>query len=202
MDCNYNTDYGISAMSRKESFDAPARGWGRWGERGVPHKGWFCVDVEDVGKHYETCEMCERAEVRYVHVMRHPSYGGELRVGIKCAENMEQNYTAAKKREQDARNRSARRNRFPSLKGWRRSTNGNRYITLPDGFWVCVYRYRTGQFGFIYRKSRAADKEYGRGAYRTEEEAQLAAFDLHEERAQVKKDGSIPRLRDLTAAVP
>jgi hypothetical protein len=72
---------------------------GRWSRPGVPHRGWSCVDVEDLGEPNEICEMCEQAEVRYVHVMQHAEWEGELRVGCICAGRMEQDYKRAVERE-------------------------------------------------------------------------------------------------------
>jgi hypothetical protein len=64
------------------------RGLGKWRTRGVPHKGWTCTHVYDVyddDDELKTCEMCEHAAIRYVHVMRHQDYEGELEVGEICA---------------------------------------------------------------------------------------------------------------------
>lgn len=33
---------------------------GEWAQCGVPHKGWTCVDIEDLGEPSAVCEMCER----------------------------------------------------------------------------------------------------------------------------------------------
>jgi hypothetical protein len=73
--------------------------YGKWSERGVPHKGWVFVAMEDVEDDLVTCEMCETAQVRFVHIMRHEQYQGELRVGCICAERMEEDYTGPRKRE-------------------------------------------------------------------------------------------------------
>jgi hypothetical protein len=70
-----------------------------WSRPGVPHRGWSCVDVEDLGEPSEVCEMCEQAQLRYVHVMRHPEWEGELRVGCVCAGRMEEDYKRAVQRE-------------------------------------------------------------------------------------------------------
>ena len=56
---------------------------------GVPHKGWFCVDLEDLGDILGTCEMCETQSIRYVHHMEHHDYPDVLGVGRVCAEKME-----------------------------------------------------------------------------------------------------------------
>src|SRR5262245_34229311 len=85
--------------------------FGDWSKVGVPHKGWICIDMEDQGDDLVTCEMCETAQVRYVHVMRNERWPGELRVGCVCAERMEEDASAAKEREA----RFKRRFRNPKL---------------------------------------------------------------------------------------
>jgi hypothetical protein len=47
---------------------------GKWSQSGVPHKGWLCIEIEDLGSPDLTCEMCESREIRYVHHMQHDSY--------------------------------------------------------------------------------------------------------------------------------
>ncbi len=54
---------------------------GKWSVPGIPHKGWHCVDIEDLGSPQETCEMCESMSIRYAHRMEHPDYPGSLLVG-------------------------------------------------------------------------------------------------------------------------
>lgn len=54
---------------------------GKWSDPGVPHKGWSCVGIEDLGEPSQTCEMCESIDIRCAHVMSHPDYPGELAVG-------------------------------------------------------------------------------------------------------------------------
>jgi hypothetical protein len=56
--------------------------------------------MHDRGDDWKVCEMCETADVRFVHVMTHPDYAeGELRVGCVCAGNMEQDLEGAELRE-------------------------------------------------------------------------------------------------------
>ena len=72
----------------------------KWYRTDVPHKGWTLVRVEDVMEGmdgcdeslYETCEMCGKEEIRYVHVLTHPEYEGQIRVGCVCAEKMTDDY--------------------------------------------------------------------------------------------------------------
>ena len=72
----------------------------RWDNPGVPHKGWTLICVEDLGEdvsgdeeiEYETCEMCHNERIRYVHILTHPEYPGEIRVGCDCACKMTEDY--------------------------------------------------------------------------------------------------------------
>jgi hypothetical protein len=89
-------------MSEQEFI---ARGFGKWSQRGVPHKGWTCTEVYDLDDDRVTCEMCESAEVRYVHVMKHPQWQGYLEVGCICAGNMEQDLIGAELREKEFKRR-------------------------------------------------------------------------------------------------
>jgi hypothetical protein len=84
-----------------------SRGFGKWSQRGVPHRGWTCIAMEDQGDDWKLCEMCEHVDVRFIHVMTHPDFDGDLRVGCICAGNMEQDVAGAELRE----------------KVWRRSQN-------------------------------------------------------------------------------
>jgi len=72
--------------------------YGLWAKPGVPHKGWVCADVEDLGEPDATCEMCERMTIRYVHHMTHADHA-PLAVGCVCAGHMEGDLAAAKGRE-------------------------------------------------------------------------------------------------------
>ena len=61
---------------------------GKWSIPGVPHEGWTCTSVEDLGAPDEVCEMCETQDIRYVHHMEHPDYPETLAVGSDCAEHL------------------------------------------------------------------------------------------------------------------
>lgn len=71
---------------------------GKWSVAGVPHKGWICVDIEDLGEPSSECEMCESQTIRYVHHMQHPDYPGVLQVSCVCAGHMEGNLAASRAR--------------------------------------------------------------------------------------------------------
>jgi hypothetical protein len=100
---------------------------GRWSQLGVPHKGWTCVAMEDVGDDLVICEMCGFAEVRYVHVMTHEAWSEELRVGYVCASHMEQDYVGVKEREARFHSYIGRRGRWLTRQ-WRRSSKGNEFL--------------------------------------------------------------------------
>src|SRR5262249_43091375 len=78
---------------------------GNWSRPGVPHKGWVCIDVYDVGSDLYTCEMCEFAQVRFVHVMTNERWPEQLSVGCHCAGRMEEDAAAAVEREHRLKSR-------------------------------------------------------------------------------------------------
>lgn len=157
---------------------AISRQWGKWGQSGVPHKGWMCVDHFDLGPDdMQTCAMCERMEIRFVHVMRHPSYPGDLECGCVCAGHMEEDLATARRREASMRKTAKRRQSFPSLKGWSISQKGNPWIKH-EGWHVVVFPRRGG---FCVRYSRDGQEgTFLSGVFPSEHEAKLAAFDAVE----------------------
>lgn len=172
-------------MDESSERQAVARGWGKWGQAGVPHKGWHCIDMDDLGPdrdHWQTCEMCETMEIRYAHVMRHPDYPTQLTCGCVCAGNMEQNLTAARRREALMKNDLKRRNAFPRLKEWRLSQKGNPWIQR-DGWNVTIFPRGNG---FKAVLSRGKDKIFLPKIFPSVEEAKLAAYDtMHSSEAGV-----------------
>ncbi|MQT13074.1 hypothetical protein [Segnochrobactrum spirostomi] len=69
--------------------------FGKWSMPGVPHKGWTCIDIEDLGAPDAVCEMCERQDIRYVPAMQHADYPEILHCGCICAGHMEANVERA-----------------------------------------------------------------------------------------------------------
>jgi hypothetical protein len=148
---------------------------GKWSLPGIPHKGWTCVSVEDLESPEAVCEMCEVQEIRYVHHMTHPRHPDTLAVGCVCAEKMEDDYDAPRRRERNLRNAAQRRSRWLSRK-WKTSRKGNPYINT-GGFNITIFRGSDGGFG-----GRIADRQSGEAItssrrYSTEDQAKLAAFD-------------------------
>jgi len=152
-----------------------AAGRGKWSQPGVPHLGWQCVDIEDLGELLQECEMCETQSIRYVHYMEHPSYPKVLKVGCVCAGNMEGNRAAADGREAEMRSRAGKRTRWLSRR-WRVSEKGNHWIRA-DGYRVTVYKRGAGWAATV---SDVNDSfvEHSRTHYATRDLAKLAAFDF------------------------
>ena len=121
-----------------------ARQTGKWSQPGVPHKGWICIDIEDLGEPSATCEMCETQEIRYVHHMQHPQYPEVLGCGCVCAGHMEGDYEGARQRETVMRNASARRRKWLT-RDWRVSRGGNPFLNVA-GYNVVVYPAKAGAF--------------------------------------------------------
>ena len=58
-----------------------------WNNPNVPHSGWVCTGITDLGAPSGICQMCGHQIIRYVHHMIHPNYRS-LGVGCICAGKM------------------------------------------------------------------------------------------------------------------
>jgi hypothetical protein len=153
----------------------------------VPHRGWTCIAIDDLGQPSQTCEMCEAQPVRYVHTMEHPEHPDTLDVGCVCAGNMEQDYAAAKHREDEFKRHHKQRSKWLQRSGWQFSAAGDQFITT-RGFSIAVYQYGTYWTGrIIYRKTNW--KVCAKHRYRTSDQVKLAAFDAMLRMQQRIKDG-------------
>jgi hypothetical protein len=141
-----------------------------WRSSGVPHRGWVCIDVEDLGEPEGNCDMCE-TEIRYVHVMRHPQ-SGDIRVGCICAGHMERDYAAPLDRERRLKNRSKRRERWLTRR-WLESRAGNYRLRL-EGRLFGVFR--DPDYPGLW-KGRIDDM-FGRKRFATPDAVKLALFDF------------------------
>ena len=148
---------------------------GKWSQPNVPHRGWNCISVEDLGSPDEICEMCETQEIRYVHFMKHPDYERVLGVGCVCAERMEEDYVRPKRRENELRNAAGRKRRWLARK-WRISAKGNAYLNV-DGINITVFQKRDGTWGGRLQNRMSGRKVDSQRIYASEDEAKLAAFD-------------------------
>lgn len=159
-------------MLSEEELVAHRRG--KWSALSVPHKGWHCVDVEDLGAPQQECEMCESQTIRYVHHMEHPDYPEVLAAGCVCAGHMEGSLTAARNRESSMRSRTAKRARWLDRK-WKVSAKGNPTIKA-DGFRVTVYQRGSG-YGATIAAVDGSTLQHARRNYPSQDQAKLAAFD-------------------------
>lgn len=149
---------------------------GKWSVAGLPHKGWSCVDVSDLGEPSKICEMCESAEVRFVHIMEHKDFPGALEVGCVCAEHMENDYVRPRRREKRLR-AAARRRKAWASKTWKVSFKGNQYINL-EGFNIVIVPSggRPLRWRILVTNRQTNRSRPGRLSYETIEQAKHAAL--------------------------
>jgi hypothetical protein len=148
---------------------------GKWSLPDVPHKGWSCEGIEDIGAPDAICEMCERQEIRYVHTMFHLDYEGLLDVGCVCAEKMENDYVGPRARERALKSASKRRSNWLD-RHWRTSAQGNSFINT-DGFNIVIFQNADGSWGGTISERSTARSVNAKRRYETETKAKLAAFD-------------------------
>lgn len=104
-----------------------------WKRDDVPHEGWYCIDIIDLGEPVGTCQMCGHQIIRYVHKMKHDNYPRIIGAGCVCAGRMQGNVEAAQKRESEYKNWLSRRQTFINSTR-QRSKNGNEYIKYNGKF--------------------------------------------------------------------
>ena len=146
---------------------------GKWSEVSVPHKGWFCTGVDDLGEPSQICEMCNSAEVRYVHYMQHNAWPEVLAVGCVCAEHMSEDYVRPKQIEKGLRTLTSRRKTW-DRKNWKTSQRGNLYLSI-EGFVLAIIKQDHG-FCIIVAKKNTSKPTFGRRLYPNIEAAKHAAL--------------------------
>jgi len=161
-------------MPSEEELVAHRRG--KWSMVGVPHKGWVCVDIEDLGEPQAECEMCESQTIRYVHHMEHPDYPDSLAVGCVCSGHMEGSLAAARDREASMRSRTSKRARWLG-RIWKMSVKGNPTIKA-DGFRITVYGRGSG-YGATIAALDGSSVEHARRNFPTIDQAKLASLRPH-----------------------
>ncbi|MHB1152826.1 MAG: ATP-dependent helicase [Eubacteriales bacterium] len=142
-----------------------------WKRDDVPHSGWECTGITDLGAPKGICKMCGKHIIRYVHHMRHASYPHSIGAGCVCGGRMEGDTERAVKRESEFKNREARKKSFIA-RTRKKSKNGNEYIKYKNEiFTVLPDKYKQGFFKAAYKGNFTA-------SCRTAEEALAAAFDM------------------------
>ncbi len=140
-----------------------------WKHDNVPHSGWRCTGITDLGEPSGVCGMCGYQIIRYVHHMVHDDYRGTIGAGCVCAGKMEGDIEGAKKREQEFKNRQSRLETLLTRK-WKRSKNGNEYIKIKDHIVVLLFRNSNWKF--------AIDSEFSKESYPSREKALYGAFEI------------------------
>lgn len=132
-----------------------------WNKRGIPHKGWECADVLDLGEgansiediEYEKCEMCGNEKIRYVHIMRHPEYDRELRVGCVCAEKMSGDYETPREMERLLKRKASRRRNFNRVE-WVFNPSKKTYSKKYKGQYITLIESKYGNWGIYFADKR------------------------------------------------
>lgn len=122
-----------------------------WKRDDVPHEGWTCEAIYDLGEPVGTCRMCGHQIIRYVHVMSHPAYPRKIGAGCVCAGRMEGDAERARERENAFKNRQARLETFLRTP-LKRSRNGNEYMKYKNEI-ITVLRdkYKEGHYKSVYQ---------------------------------------------------
>ncbi|WP_408998399.1 hypothetical protein ACJ77P_12310 [Syntrophus buswellii] len=184
---------------------------GKWSVAGIPHKGWKCSYVEDLGEPMIKCQMCESNMIRYVYHMTHEDFPEVLHVGGVCAGYMEDDPETAWRRDRELKRQIARPKRWTSqylefmIKNrhllreqwlsmvWRTSEKGNLYIS--DSGYRIIIQQRFGRWTFIVADEQNDSFVYNsKNKFPTLDEAKLAAYD-HITSILIEIRDSISKLR-------
>lgn len=165
----------------KSESEAVSLSRGKWSQPGVPHKGWECIDEYDTFERlgegeFETCGMCEIAQVRFIHVMVNDRYEGPLSCGCVCAGHMEGSLQRAEVRDVTLRSKARRRDHFPVRKAWKLSAKGTPYIKV-EGFHLMVVKREGDKFGVGATPPWTSETVWGRKVYASLDEAMKGCFD-------------------------
>lgn len=144
-----------------------------WKRDDVPHSGWSCVDVVDLGEPIGICQMCGSQIIRYAHQMEHPDYRN-LSVGCICAGKMEGDIANARRRESEFKKKQTRRKNF-FQKDWKRSQKGNEYL---KAYGHVIVLYHNAKAGNMWKYS--IDNAFCPIAYPAREQAVAGAFEALE----------------------
>lgn len=154
-----------------------------WNIEGVPHKGWIyetIIDLKEDGEDYETCMMCGREEIRYVHILSHDEVSDVYRVGCICAEKMTDDYVNPKERQRRAENRANRKEKW-KYKEWKQSQKGNDFYKFEEHLLVIFTDKKTNKFKY------KIESIFSMKSYQYMSEAKEAIFNKIEE---MKENGT------------
>ena len=141
----------------------------------IPKEGWKCTGVTDLGAATGFCQYCGQT-IRYVHHMYNPGYSS-MNVGCICAGKLEGDIERAKLREQEYKNKQARRENFKKRK-WKKSKNNNRYVSIKNHLIVLYYSARNDNWKY------SIDNKFSIEVFSTRDEAMDGAFEALETKLQ------------------
>lgn len=133
------------------------------------------MNVEDLGEPQMTCEMCESAEIRFVHFMQNERYPGTLACGAICAGHMESDLLRAETRDKKMRSSASRRKHFPNRAGWKINEKGNHTLKA-NGYRITVFK-KGVLWGAVVSRPPVNTPYFTREKFLTVETAKMAAFD-------------------------
>ncbi len=140
-----------------------------WNRPDFPKTRWFCSGVTDLGAPSAVCELCGHQVIRYVHHMHNPDYSS-LDVGCVCAGKLEGNIEQARQREQEFKNRQARKENFVK-KDWPKSRNSNPYKKADNHLVVLYYDEKKRVWKY------SIDGRFSVEEFQTQDKCAAAAFE-------------------------
>lgn len=150
-------------------------GQDRWIKAGLPREGWVRVAADEVEPRGGTCDRCQRALTGPVHVLRHHSYDGALRVDAHCSRELRVKPPPTEPKP-SPRSRATKRLQWLA-RAWKRGGGFDGALSLAaDGYMTRVRPLESGWCFELRPVGQAEVCRTGTG-YASDEAARLAAFD-------------------------
>lgn len=171
---------------RKRPGSPPPAVWeqGRWIKGGLPSEGWIRVAADEPDARGGTCDRCRGMFSGPVHVLRHHSHDGVLRVDEHCSRELRVKPQQTEPKP-PPRSRATKRRQWLA-RAWKRGGGFDGPMSLPaDGYVTTVWSQESGWRYEIRAIGQTEVCRAGTG-YATDEAARLAAFDTITELLQAK----------------
>lgn len=144
-------DQAAAVSTDKKKKRPAADGINLWKDETVPHAGWHCMDIIDLGEPVGICQMCGHQIIRYVHKMQHPAYPRIIGAGCICAGKMEGDPEGARLREAEFKKKMARCVHFIGHSR-KQSRNGNQYFKYKDEIvTILPDKFKHGKYKAVFR---------------------------------------------------
>lgn len=120
---------------------------------------------------YATCEMCGKERIRFVHIVEHDGFSGQLSVGCICAEKLSGDYVNPRSIEAVLKKKASRKGNWLTRQ-WRSSAKGNEFINV-DGYNLGVLpnQFRPGTWKY------RIDDQFSKQSYPSSDHAKMALFE-------------------------